>query len=83
MVKKKRAYNGEIDEFVPRHFHVLSHLCHGGTSEIYKAVDTRDNSIVVIKILPSDQAVVSQQEERITRIILELQGAKSNRLQSS
>lgn len=62
MVKKKRAYSGEIEEFIPRQFHVLSLLSHGGISEIYKAVDTRDNSIVVIKILPSDQVVVSQQE---------------------
>ena len=62
MVKKKRAYSGEIEEFIPRRFHVLSHLSNGGTSEIYKAIDTVDNSKVVIKILPSDYAAASQQE---------------------
>ena len=51
--KGHTTYNGEIDDFVSRRYRVIMRLSKGGTSEIFKAVDTSNKALVVIKILPS------------------------------
>ena len=53
-LKDQNTYNGEIDEFVSRRYRVIARLSKGGTSEIFKAIDTFTNSKVVIKILLPD-----------------------------
>lgn len=53
-LKDQNTYNGEIDEFVSRRYRVIARLSKGGTSEVFKAIDTFNNSKVVIKVLLSD-----------------------------
>jgi eukaryotic-like serine/threonine-protein kinase len=53
-LKDENTYDGEIDEFVSRRYRVTARLSKGGTSEVFKAIDTFTNSKVVIKILLSD-----------------------------
>ena len=65
--QKKRSYNGEIDEFISRRYRVIARLNQGGTSEIFKAVDTADNSRVVIKILQSHDSGAHNNEKDDSR----------------
>lgn len=49
-----QKYNGEIDSYISNRYRVIMPVSKGGTSEIYKAIDTADNKYVAIKILPQD-----------------------------
>ncbi|MBI5944564.1 MAG: serine/threonine protein kinase [Chloroflexi bacterium] len=64
-LKDQNIYNGEIDEYVSRRYRVLARLSKGGTSEIYKAIDTFNNSKVAIKILLSEYAGIDKDEKNL------------------
>jgi len=64
-LKDQNTYNGEIDEFVSRRYRVIARLSKGGTSEIYKAIDTFNNSKVAIKILLPEYAGIEKDEKNL------------------
>lgn len=64
-LKDQNTYHGEIDKYVSRRYRVIARLSKGGTSEIYKAIDTFNNSKVAIKILLSEYAGIDKDEKKL------------------
>lgn len=52
--KTQGKYQGEIDRYISNRYEVMLPISKGGTSEIYKALDTTTQELVAIKILPQD-----------------------------
>jgi serine/threonine-protein kinase len=66
-IKNIKTYHGEIDEFVSKRYQVYALLSIGGTAEIYQAIDTSNNSQVVIKVLPSNYSNNNKSKEDNTK----------------